>query len=372
MNTEAAPLQRIARLTPLRDAHAAIDAVPAVPASTQPIADCAGAVLACDVVAPHAVPEGPRALRDGWAVSADLVQDAGSYAPVPLDPATYYLDAFADLPAGSDTVIPHDAVEQVGGLLHAVSAAAPGDGVLPASFDAAAGAILAAAGHRLMASDIAALTALGIGEVQVRRPRIVLAGARDNDIVIDAARRWLADALRRNGSHVIEADGIAVALEAEHADAVIGIGGTGSGRRDNSVNALARIGRVSFHGVAISPGETAAFGHVKERPVVLCPGRFDAVMACWLLLGHRLLDGLSGHTKDSSLPAIAAILDRKVTSTIGLAEIVPLALEDGRAQPLGTGVWPLNILLRAQGWLLVPPDSEGFPDGTEVTVHPWP
>ena len=41
-------------------------------------------------------------------------------------------------------------------------------------------------------------------------------------------------------------------------DAVIAIGGTGVGRDDASVATLARLGRVEVHGIALSPGETAA------------------------------------------------------------------------------------------------------------------
>jgi molybdopterin biosynthesis enzyme len=39
------------------------------------------------------------------------------------------------------------------------------------------------------------------------------------------------------------------------------------------VKTLARLGQVEAHGIAVSPGETAAFGFAGARPVLLIPGR---------------------------------------------------------------------------------------------------
>ena len=49
------------------------------------------------------------ALRDGWAVSSALAQDAGPYAPMGL-PAATWVDAGTPLPAGADAVAEIDAV----------------------------------------------------------------------------------------------------------------------------------------------------------------------------------------------------------------------------------------------------------------------
>ena len=77
------------------------------------------------------------------------------------------------------------------------------------------------------------------------------------------------------------------------ADAVVAIGGTGSGRNDNSVRTLARVGKVAFHGIGITPGETTAIGYVGARPVLLLPGRLDAALAGWLTVGRRMLARLA-------------------------------------------------------------------------------
>src|SRR5690606_20658109 len=117
-----------------------------------------------------------------------------------------------------------------------------------------------------------------------------------------------------------------------------------------------RAGSVICHGIGLSPGETAAFGTVNGRPVLLMPGRIDAVLACWLVLGRTLVDRLSSAKEcddERDLP-IPAMLARKVTSTIGLAEVVPLHRADGKVEPLASGFLSLQSLAHADGWMLVP------------------
>src|SRR5258707_275613 len=120
----------------------------------------------------------------------------------------------------------------------------------------------------------------------MRRRRLRIVPARpDHDPVIAAIVSLLAHAVEAAGGAVItapDANGLEGALGAAGADAVMVVGGSGSGRRDRSVQTLARRGRVAFHGVGLMPGETAAFGTIAERPVLVVPGRLDAAPAAWL------------------------------------------------------------------------------------------
>ena len=51
---------------------------------------------------------------------------------------------------------------------------------------------------------------------------------------------------------------------------------------------------------------------------------------------------------------------------------MPLKLSEEGALPLGSGFLSLQLLAQADGWMLVPAESEGYPAGTEVTVRPLP
>jgi molybdopterin biosynthesis enzyme len=183
--------------------------------------------------------------------------------------------------------------------------------------------------------------------------------------IVAAGGRVLRDDVGGTGDTRLED-----ALSDGAADAIIAIGGTGSGHNDTCVVTLAQAGRVEVHGIALAPGETAAFGFVGSRPVLLLPGRLDAALAVWLLIGRRLLAQLTGSHDEE--PASRMRLARKVASTLGLAELFPVRVRDGAAEPIGSGYVPLSALAEADGWILVPADSEGYPPGTEVVVRPFP
>jgi hypothetical protein len=119
-------------------------------------------------------------------------------------------------------------------------------------------------------------------------------------------------------------------------------------------------------------GETAALGFVDGKPVLLLPGRLDAALSVWLTVGRRLLARLAGALNKEYEPVETVTLARKVASTVGLAEVVPVRRSGGQADPLATKYLPLSVIARADGWLLVPADSEGYSAGSTVQVRPWP
>ena len=46
------------------------------------------------------------------------------------------------------------------------------------------------------------------------------------------------------------------------------------------------------------------------------------------------------------------MLSRKVASTLGLAEMIPVRVREGAAEPIASGYVPLSALARANGWIL--------------------
>jgi molybdopterin molybdotransferase len=183
-----------------------------------------------------------------------------------------------------------------------------------------------------------------------------------------------ADIERRGGAAKLdESSGdFGGVLAEEGTDAIVAIGGTGSGRNDSSVHTLARAGRVAVHGLALSPGETAAFGFVSARPVLLLPGRLDAALAVWLTVGRRMLDRLAAAKASENEASEILPLARKVTSTVGLAEVVPVRRKDGQIEPLATKYLPLSSLSRSDGWILVAAGSEGYAAGAPAQMRAWP
>ncbi len=370
MNADTAMIQHIGRLTPLADVLATIAGCAPVEPRDISTTEAAGLILAADAVSPLAVPPADRALRDGWAVNAEATRDAGPYMPMPLDPPPQRVDAYAPMPNGTDAVAPADAVTGAAGTLQILAPVAPGEGVLAKAGDVPSGDLLLSAGTRLRNSDIAVLMAAGVERLRVRAPRLRIVNTKPG--TLEPAVQFVAGAARAYGATVIvESDGnLEGALRAGAIDAVIGLGGTGAGRKDRSVITLSRAGKTSCHGVGMSPGDTSAFGHVEGRPVLLLPGRLDATVAGWLVLGRALIARLAGRTADETSQAVT--LARKVTSMVGIAEFVPLRVTEEGAVPLGSGFVSLQQLAQADGWILVPAESEGYAAGVTVQMRPLP
>src|SRR5262249_44467787 len=132
--------QRIARLTPLADVLARLDAlVKPVTPRTAELAAALGRTLAEDVILHAPIPATARALRDGWAVSSDLTTDASAYAPAPL-PAAVWIDVGEPLPGDADAVAPLDGVAMRDAAAQALAPVGPGEGALPPGAGVAPGA----------------------------------------------------------------------------------------------------------------------------------------------------------------------------------------------------------------------------------------
>jgi molybdopterin molybdotransferase len=366
--------QRIARLTPLEEVTRRIAAcVGPVPPREIETAEALGATAAEDIAAGGPRPAVPLALTDGWAVYAELTTYADAYTPAILT-GLREIAAGEALGGDGDAVAPLEAVTWRGGAGELPMAMTPGDGVLLPGTDAGAGEALWRAGHRLRAIDIAAMRALGIQGLRVRKPRIRVARAvQHRDAIAEAVAGWTTCVIAAAGGEPLAAapgDSVEAILAADGADAVVVIGGTGSGARDDSVHALRRIGVVEAHGIAVSPGETAAFGMAGSRPALLAPGRLDAAVAVWLLIGRPLLAQLCGSAE--SAPSASGTLTAKIASTVGLTELVLVRRSGDGVTPLASKYLPLATLAHADGWFVIPAASEGLAPGASVNVTPLP
>lgn len=361
MPSEPSVSQKIAKLTPLDGVFRKLDAL-ATPVAARMIALARAEhfVLAEDVRLAAAHPARAIALQDGHAVSSKDVTDAGPYTPMAAK--TAWIEAGEVLPDGLDAVLAADAVNESGEVMEP---AAPGEGVWPQAADGEANSLLSQAGEQLRAIDIAVLETLGVKDVSVRVPKIALVTVgQDRQPLLSLFSRMIA----ASGGEIASAASLDAAFSNESADAVIVLGGSGMGRNDKSVTALAEKGRVEIHGFALKPGETAALGAVAKRPVLIVPGRFDAALAVFAVMGLRLIAKLSGRTR--YIVQMPITLSRKLASQVGIAEFVPLVRTGkSEAEPVATGTLPLSALARSDGWLMVPAESEGYPEGSRVEMR---
>jgi molybdopterin molybdotransferase len=366
------PQRLPASLTPLDAALAALlHGVEPVAPVVLPLPEALGGVAA-DMPPLPAHPPCDVAAGDGWALRARDLAGASSYSPLPLTTSPVWVEAGDAMPKGCDCVIDADCVDRSGPMLQVLAEAVPGQGVRRIGGELAEASVVIAPGRRVRPLDLLVARAVGLQELNVRRPRlrIVNIPAISGEAV---TAQLIADNARTAGADVAGAEAagrdaasIAAALEPGACDLLIAVGGSGVGRTDATIAALAQRGEVIAHGIALQPGRTSAVGRIGKVPVLALPGAPDQALAAWWTLALPVLDALS-----ALLPrqAVTLPLQRKIASSVGIAEVVLLEQREGHWLPLAVGELSLDAIARADAWLTVPGGAEGFAAGTPVDAY---
>ncbi|OKO89129.1 molybdopterin-binding protein [Bradyrhizobium sp. NAS80.1] len=333
-----------------------------------PLTEAAGCIAAGTPLL-AAYPPHDIAAADGWALCANDLVGASAYSPLPLATMPAWVDAGDAVPRGRDCVLDADAVEMSGPLAQVLAEAVPGQGVRRAGSDIGERRSVAIEGHPVSPAALLLARVAGLDRLSVRRPRLHIVNVPG----AAAAMHMIADVARTAGLHVQtreagtrDAASITEALGDLDCDLVVTIGGSGVGRRDAAVTALARRGDVIAHGLALQPGRTAAVARLGKVPTVALPGSPDHALAAWFALVLPLIGRLSARRprRQLTLP-----LARKIASSVGIAEIALLAEEHHAWMPLAVGEWPLQAIARADAWLIIHGSSEGFAAGAPADAY---
>lgn len=356
-------------LTPLETGLAALlrGVDPVVPVELSLI-EAAGCISAGMPLLPASPPRDIAAV-DGWALCARDLVGASSYSPLPLAGLPVWVEAGGAMPAGCDCVLDVDAVEVSGPLAQVLMEGVPGQGVARAGSDIAENAPAAATGCPVDAAALLLARVAGADRLSVRRPRLrivnVPGGSATLQMIAElSSAAGLDVSMHEAGSR--DAASIAAALDVSACDLLLTIGGSGVGRADAAVTALAERGAELAHGLALQPGRTAAAGRLGNIPVVALPGSPAQALAVWVALALPLIDRLSARQPRRT---VTMPLARKIASSVGIAEIALLAEEHKTWMPLAMGEWPLHTIGRSDAWLLIPASREGFAAGEPVDAY---
>jgi molybdopterin molybdotransferase len=371
-----------------------------------PLGAAAARVLAISIVSGVDVPGFDRATMDGYAVVAESTEGATSYNRLPLVVIGDSLPGHpfggsvvagqavrimtgAPLPSGCDAVLPAEWVENEAGTdnrISALTAVSPGKHVGRRGEDIAQGTALFHPGRVLRPQDLGVLSSVGVGEVRVAcRPQVRLvvtggellpSGSRAQGYrIVDANGPMLAALVERDGGVVDfpgltpdEPDAIVAALHAA-ADVVIVSGGSSVGIEDLAPTLVARHGELAIHGIAMRPSSPTGLGRIAQRLVFLLPGNPVSCLCAYDFFAGRAIRALGGRTRMWPYHSIRASLGRKISSPIGRLDYARVRLVDGAVEPLAvSGAAILSSTTRADGFVIVPADSEGFAPGTDVEV----
>ncbi|HZY04392.1 MAG TPA: molybdopterin-binding protein [Anaeromyxobacteraceae bacterium] len=356
------------------------------------VADSVGRIPAAPPAVVRDHPPADRAGEDGYAVRSGETIGATSYSPAsfrlqdaaaPLAPgAAALVAAGAPLPAGADALAGFDAAQASGRTLEVIGSVAEGAGIERAGQQLRAGTPLGAMLGPIRPHQAGLLASLGVTRVSVvahPRVRLLVAGPKPAPGAPgegDAHRPMLHALVERDGGIVEAAEvrsdlrGALRRAAASGADLVILSGRTGAGPDDEAPLALAEVGALAFHGVALRPGGSAAMGLAGEVPVALLPGDPLACLCAYELLAGRLVRRLGGRDPGLPHPTREAEVGRKIVSAVGLVEACQVRLAAGRVEPLGAPEFGgLAVAARADGFVVVPEALEGYPPGARVTVH---
>jgi molybdopterin molybdotransferase len=365
-------------------------------------------VLAVDVVAPFAVPGFDRAAMDGYALRGAETFGAENYSPLEFEvigqslPGRPFGGAVgpgqavrimtgAPMPCGADAVAPAEVAIESGGLRSKVQiteAIAPGRHVGYRGEDIEERTIILRCGRMLRPQDLGVLASVGATPVAVvRRPSALILVTGDELLppgakpegyrIVDSNSVMLAALLRRDGAVTVRTAMIADryelvrdALVRAAEDIVLVSGGSSVGQEDHAPKALAEVGELAIHGVALRPASPAGIGFIGDRPVFLLPGNPVSCLCAYDLFAGRAVRRLGGRPTAMPYAVRELPLARKIVSMVGRVDYVRVRREAGMVEPLAvSGASMLSSTTRADGFVLVPADLEGYPEGAVVGVH---
>jgi molybdopterin molybdotransferase len=370
-----------------------------------PLRLAAGRVLAASVASDVDVPGFDRAAMDGYAVVAASTEGATAYSGLPLTvigdsmPGCAFDGSVsagqavrvmtgAPMPPGADAVLPAEWVEAEPDecRIRALADVSPGKHVGRIGEDILRGATLFEPGRVLRPQDLGVLSSIGQGSVLViRRPRVRLvvtgnellqSGSRPHGFhIADANGPMLAALVERDGGVVdfpgLVRDDRATILEAlqSDTDVVIVSGGSSVGIEDLAPMLVAQIGELAVHGIAMRPSSPTGMGRIGHRIVFLLPGNPVSSLCAYDFFAGRAIRALGGRSKAWPYRAVQGTLNRKISSPIGRLDYARVNIAGGLVEPVAiTGASVLSSTTRADGFVIVGDDSEGFAAGADVTV----
>jgi molybdopterin molybdotransferase len=231
------------------------------------------------------------------------------------------------------------------------------------------------------------LASVGVTDVEaVRRPRVRLL-ITGNELVVPGNKRGefqiyesnssvLAALVHRDGAELeslmrVEDDreAISQAMCKPGADVVLVSGGSSVGKEDHAPSILAAEGELAVHGIAMRPSSPTGMGGIRQTLVFLLPGNPVSCLCAYDFFAGRAIRRLGGRSAEWPYPQREVEVGRKIVSAVGRVDYCRVKLNDGRAEPLAlSGASILSSTTRADGFVVIPAESEGHAPGTNVAV----
>ncbi|WP_254863504.1 molybdopterin biosynthesis protein [Halovivax gelatinilyticus] len=409
----------------LTDPDAAREAIRSLSLSagreTVPLAETNGRVLAGRIDAELDVPGFDRASLDGYALRAADTAGADEADPVSLSLVgtvhagqepdvtvgageAVEISTGAVLPAGADAMVPVERTDRPDGndaeeTVLVRTTEAPGDNVMFAGADVAAGERALGPGTELTPREIGLLSALGVETVPVRAtPRVGIVSTGDELVppgenlhsergeIYDVNSYAIAAAVEDAGGQAIryphvgdDWDAMERTLKraADECELVLSSGSTSASAVDVIYRVIEELGELVLHGVSVKPGKPMLVGRLDDAAYVGLPGYPVSAMMVFRSFVAPAIEEAAGRS-----PGAATTVEGRLATETRYAEgrhrLLPVGLvEPGPDEvdedvplvyPVDKGSGATTSLARADGIVEVPADTDYLAAGESVTV----
>ncbi len=385
------------KTTPVEEAReiymSALGDTASAKAETVSVIEALGRVTSEAVYAKYSSPLYNSAAMDGIAVVSAATEGASEASPLTLKPGEDYMivDTGDPIKKPYDAVIMAEDTQETDEGMVIRAAAHSWEHVRPVGEDIVVGEMILTRCHRIRPIDIGVLLSGGVTEISVyAQPKvgIIPTGTEivepyedpEEGDIIESNSRMFEAMVRENGGiprryDIVEDDyekiKAAVLRALDENDMVLVNAGSSAGTEDYTVHILREIGEVFIHGVAMKPGKPVILAKACGKPVIGIPGY---PVSAYLAVENFVYPVLRSFTglREANDHRIEAVLSRRLVSSLKHREYVRVRVGrvGGRyvCAPLARGAGAAMSMVKADGFCIIPQESEGFEAGETVEV----
>jgi molybdopterin molybdotransferase len=372
-----------------------------------------GRILAHDIRSDIDLPDFARSIMDGFAICGSSTFGASDGNPAYLNvkgtvamgksdnlsvgPAeAVRISTGGMLPAGADSVVMVEHTEAIDdATIEVYRSVAPGQNMVAVGEDIRKGDPALTGGCRIRPQEAGMLAALGIQTVTVyRKPIIGIISTGDEIVPVSEAPNpgqirdintyTLLGLVQELGaaaiSYGIVSDDynalLAVCEQAlDQCDMVLVSGGSSVGARDFTIDVISAMldAEILFHGISISPGKPTILARIQNKAFWGLPGHVVSAMVVFSRIVKPFVEYVAGYRASPEKKVrITARLSRNLASAQGRVDYVRVRLThktDGIwAEPILGKSGLINTMVKADGLIEIPMNTEGLEEGAEVEI----
>lgn len=354
-----------------------------------------GRVSADPIFAKYSSPNYNASAMDGIAVIAEKTYQASENNAVRL----INVDDYMLVDTGDPIIEPYNAVIMIEDVeeidentVEITKAASPWQHIRPIGEDIVANEMIIPIKHKIRPVDIGALLSGGITKINVYKKPTVGIIPTGTEIVEPGSKMEIGSIIESN-SRIFEGltkeyGGIPnryspvvddynklkkkIMQSVKENDITIINAGSSAGTEDYTVNIIRELGEVIVHGIASKPGKPAILGVINNKPVMGIPGYPVSAYLVFDIISREIISRYQGILPEKPI-TIEALSSRRIVSSLKHREYVRIKLgkvgDKLIATPLNRGAGVTMSLVRADGVLIIPQNSEGVEAGEKVNIQ---